>query len=110
MSSIAYFIAAAFAEIAGCFAFWSWLRLGKSAVWLLPGIASLVIFAWLLTQVDSAYAGRAYAAYGGIYIAASLLWLWMVEGQRPDRWDAIGALLCIAGAMVILLGPRSSVA
>lgn len=110
MSSIAYFIAAAFAEIAGCFAFWSWVRLGKSAAWLLPGMASLALFAWLLTRVDAAYAGRAYAAYGGIYIAASLLWLWFAEGQRPDRWDAIGATICIAGAVLIVLGPRGSIA
>ena len=110
MSSIVYFVAGAFAEIAGCFAFWSWARLGKSAAWLLPGVASLIVFAWLLTRVDAAYAGRAYAAYGGIYIAASLVWLWLVEGQRPDRWDVIGASVCAVGALVILLGPRSAAA
>jgi len=110
VSSIVYFVAAAFAEIAGCFAFWSWARLGKSAAWLLPGVASLIVFAWLLTRVDAAYAGRAYAAYGGIYIAASLVWLWLVEGQRPDRWDVIGASVCAVGALVILLGPRSAAA
>ncbi len=108
MSSIAYFVAAAFAEIAGCFAFWAWARLGKSAWLLLPGVGSLIVFAWLLTRVDAAFAGRAYAAYGGVYIAASLAWLWLVEGTRPDRWDVIGATVCLVGAAVILLGPRAA--
>ncbi|GAO54354.1 YnfA family protein [Novosphingobium sp. MD-1] len=100
------FLGAALAEIAGCFAFWAWLRLGKPAWWLVPGCASLVLFAWLLTLVDSDAAGRAYAAYGGIYITSALLWLWIVEGVRPDRWDLGGAVLCLAGAAVILFGPH----
>ena len=100
-------VAAALAEIAGCFAFWAWLRLGRSVWWLAPGTASLILFACLLTLIDSSAAGRAFAAYGGVYICASLAWMWAVERVRPDRWDAIGALLCLAGAAVILLGPRS---
>lgn len=109
MTSIAAFVGAAIAEIAGCFAFWAWLRLDKSVWWLVPGVASLVLFAYLLTLVDSAFAGRAYAAYGGIYIAASLLWLWTVEGARPDRWDLTGAAICAVGTAVILFAPRGSV-
>lgn len=109
MVSIAAFVGAAIAEIAGCFAFWAWLRLDKPIWWLLPGIASLVLFAYLLTLVDSAFAGRAYAAYGGVYIAASLLWLWAVEGVRPDRWDFAGAAICVAGAAVILFAPHDPV-
>ena len=105
--TIAAYIGAALAEIAGCFAFWAWLRLDKSAWWLAPGIASLILFAWLLTLVDSPAAGRAYAAYGGIYIAASLGWLWLAEGVKPDRWDVAGAAICIAGASVILFAPRA---
>jgi small multidrug resistance family-3 protein len=85
------------------------LRLGKSPLWLLPGIASLVAFAWLLTLVETAAAGRTYAAYGGVYIISSLAWLWAVEGVRPDRWDGIGAVICLVGAAVILLGPRAPV-
>ncbi|PWJ92959.1 small multidrug resistance family-3 protein [Mesorhizobium loti] len=100
--------AAALAEIAGCFSFWAWWRLGKSPLWLLPGLASLALFGFLLALVGTSAAGRAYAAYGGIYIAASLGWLWLVEDVRPDRWDFAGAALCIAGASVMLLAPRGA--
>lgn len=108
--TFAVYAAAALFEIAGCFAFWSWLRLDKSVWWAVPGVVSLVAFAWLLTLADTNAAGRAYAGYGAIYICASLLWLWVVEGMRPDRWDLIGAGLCLIGAAVIILGPRAAVA
>lgn len=100
------YAAAALAEIAGCFAFWAWLRMEKSIGWLVPGVASLVVFAWLLALVPADTAGRAYAAYGGIYIVASLLWLWAVEGQLPDRFDMAGGAICLAGASLILFAPR----
>ncbi|HYD68081.1 YnfA family protein [Azospirillum sp.] len=107
-SAILVYAGAAVGEIAGCFAFWAWLRLGKSPLWVVPGVLSLMLFAWLLTRVDAAFAGRAFAAYGGVYIAASLVWLWAVEGQRPDHWDLLGAALCLGGAAVILFGPRAA--
>ena len=100
------FVGAALAEIAGCFAFWAWLRLDRSAWWLVPGLASLALFAWLLTLPDTGAAGRSYAAYGGIYIVTALCWYWAVEGVRPDRLDRIGAGLCMAGAALIYLAPR----
>lgn len=106
MATFGIAVLAALAEIAGCFAFWAWLRLGQSPLLLVPGLMSLSAFAYLLTRIDSDVAGRAYAGYGGIYILASLLWLWMVEGQNPDRWDVVGACLCLAGALVIMFGPR----
>jgi small multidrug resistance family-3 protein len=106
--NIALFVAAALAEIAGCFAFWAWLRLDRSPLWLIPGIASLCLFAYLLSRVDVAFAGRAFAAYGGVYIAASLGWLWVVEGAKPDRWDVLGAAICLAGAAIILWAPRTA--
>jgi small multidrug resistance family-3 protein len=99
---------AALAEIAGCFAFWAWLRDQKSWLWLVPGMASLAVFAWLLTLVPVEAAGRAYAAYGGVYIVASIVWMRTVEKVAPDRWDLIGAAICITGAGVILLAPRSA--
>ena len=108
LRAFAIYAAAALAEIAGCFAFWAWLRLDRSGLWLIPGLASLALFAYLLTRIDVAFAGRAYAAYGGVYIAASLLWLWLAEGTRPDRWDLTGALVCLFGAGIILFGPRGA--
>lgn len=102
------YVLAALAEIGGCFAFWAWLKLGRSPLWLAPGMLSLALFAYLLTRVDSAAAGRAYAAYGGVYITASIAWLWLVEGKVPDRWDLAGMAICLLGAAVILLAPRSA--
>ena len=77
--------------------------------WVLPGIVSLAVFALLLTRVEALFAGRTFAAYGGVYIAASMLWLWIIEGQRPDKWDILGSIICITGAIVILLGQRQQV-
>ena len=109
MTSFAFYAIAAVAEIIGCFAFWAWLRLDKSLYWILPGIVSLIVFAVLLTRINSMFAGRTFAAYGGVYIVASLLWLWIIEGQRLDKWDILGAIICIAGAVVILFGQRQQV-
>jgi len=95
---------AAVAEIAGCFSFWTWLKSGRSPLWIAPGVISLIAFAWLLTRVDAPIAGRVYAAYGAIYIVASIAWLWLVERQSPDRYDLLGAAVCLAGAAIILYG------
>ncbi|MCG5248130.1 YnfA family protein [Methylorubrum extorquens] len=108
MLTVLIYVAAAACEIAGCFAFWAWHRMDKSVLWLAPGMVSLAAFGWLLALVPSEHAGRAYAVYGGVYIVASLGWLWAVEGFRPDRWDAIGAAICLAGAAVILWMPRTA--
>ena len=107
MRLAAFYVLAAACEIAGCYAVWAWWRLGKSALWLLPAALALGAFAWLLAQNPAATAGRAFAAYGGVYIAASLCWAWLAEGQAPDRWDLTGAALCLVGAFVILAAPRA---
>jgi len=106
MRTLLWYSLAAAGEIAGCFAFWAWLRLGKHPLWALPGAISLIVFAMALTRVDAAAAGRAFAAYGGVYIVSSLAWLWIVEKSRPDSWDLIGAGICLTGATIILYGPR----
>jgi small multidrug resistance family-3 protein len=100
------YAAAALFEIAGCFAFWAWIRMARPVWWLAPGMVSLALFAWLLTLVPSDAAGRTFAAYGGVYIVASLIWLWLVENRVPDRWDVSGALVCLCGTAIILFAPR----
>lgn len=100
------YAAAALAEIAGCFAVFAVVRRGASLLWLVPGMLSLALFAWLLTLVEAPAAGRIFAAYGGVYIAASLAWLWVIEGVQPDRWDLTGVAICLFGAAIIIGVPR----
>jgi small multidrug resistance family-3 protein len=107
MRTLGLFTVTAVAEIAGCYAAYAVLRLGRHPIWLLAAVAALLVFAWLLTLHPIVGAGRTYAAYGGIYIAMSLMWLWSAEGIVPDRWDLIGVTLCLAGTAVIELVPRS---
>lgn len=107
MKTFLLFAFTALAEIGGCFAVFSVLRQGRDQLWLLAGAGALALFAWLLTLHPEEGAGRIYAAYGGVYIVASLVWLWLVEGRMPDRWDIMGASLCLLGAAVIMLAPRS---
>lgn len=106
MLNYLWFLLAAVFEIGGCYAFYLWLRLGKSAWWIVPALLSLTLFGLLLTRVEAAYAGRAYAAYGGIYVIASLGWLALVEKARPLPSDWLGAAFCVVGASIVLFGPR----
>ena len=104
IGNLGIFFIAAFFEIFGCFAFWLYFRLEKTPLWLALGTVSLILFAYVLTKIDVEQAGRVYAIYGGIYIAASLLWLVLVEKESFNRWDIIGASICILGASVIFIG------
>jgi small multidrug resistance family-3 protein len=104
--TVLFFALAAFFEIAGCFTFWMWLRNNRSPGYAGLGVFSLILFALTLTRVDTAFAGRAFAAYGGIYIAGSLLWLRFVEHVQPDRWDLLGGMISILGALVIIFARR----
>ncbi|ESQ80705.1 membrane protein [Asticcacaulis sp. AC466] len=105
---LAVYILAAIAEIAGCYSLWAVLKLKQSPAWLIPGALSLCAFAWLLTLIDTPAAGRAYAAYGAIYIAASIGWMWLIEKRPPDLWDGAGLILCLAGSALILFAPRTA--
>lgn len=105
--SIGLFVATAICEIVGCYLPYLWLRKANSAWLLAPAAASLALFAWLLTLHPQA-AGRTYATYGGVYVATAVLWLWLVDNQRPDRWDVIGAGVAILGMAIIAFGPRTA--
>jgi len=100
------FALTAVAEIVGCYLPYLWLRHGRSPWLLVPAALSLALFAWLLTLHPGSAAGRTYAAYGGAYVATAVVWLWLVDGQRPDRWDVLGATVCLTGMAIIYFGPR----
>ena len=105
LRTVALFILTAVAEILGCYLPYLWLRRGRPAWVLLPAAGSLAVFAWLLTLHPTA-AGRTYAAYGGVYVAVALLWLWLVDGVSPDRWDLIGVAVTLTGMGIIAFVPR----
>jgi len=102
----ALFFATAIAEIVGCYLPYLWLK-GRAPLWVLvPAAASLAAFVWLLTLHPTA-AGRVYAAYGGVYVATAIAWLWFIDGVRPTLWDITGACVAISGMTLIMFGPRS---
>jgi small multidrug resistance family-3 protein len=101
------FVATALAEIVGCYLPYLWLKKDAPAWVLLPASASLALFVWLLTLHPTA-AGRVYAAYGGVYVATAILWLWAVDGLRPTVWDCVGALVAIGGMAIIMFAPRDA--
>jgi small multidrug resistance family-3 protein len=103
LKTLAIFTLTALAEIVGCYLPFVWLRQHGSAWLLVPAAVSLSLFAWLLTLHPTA-AGRVYAAYGGVYIAVALAWLWGVDGVSPTRWDITGAAIALLGMSVIVWG------
>jgi small multidrug resistance family-3 protein len=105
--TLVLFVLAAIAEIVGCYLPYVWLKKGGSGWLLVPALASLALFAWLLTLHPTA-AGRVYAAYGGVYVAVAVLWLWIVDGNRPTSWDLIGAAITLVGMAVIMFAPRAA--
>jgi small multidrug resistance family-3 protein len=104
LAIIPLFVVTAIAEIAGCYLVFLWTRDERSPLLLLGAAVSLALFAWLLSFHPNA--GRAYAAYGGVYVAAAVVWGWLVEKNPPDRWDLIGAAVCLIGMTIITFGPR----
>ncbi len=106
LTTTSLFIATALAEILGCYLPYLWLQ-GRAAVWvLLPAALSLALFVWLLS-LHPMQAGRVYAAYGGVYVATALVWLWLIDGVRPHAWDITGALVAIGGMAIIVFAPRT---
>ncbi len=103
--TLGLFALTAVAELVGCYLPWLWLRQGRSAWLLVPTALSLALFVWLLSLHPTA-TGRVYAAYGGVYLAAALVWLWAVDGVRPLTSDWLGIALCLAGMAVIFAGAR----
>ena len=106
LTALLLFVATAVAELVGCYLPYLWLRKGGSVWLLLPAALSLAVFVWLLT-LHPAASGRVYAAYGGVYIATALLWLWWVDRVTPTRWDLLGAGCCLLGMAIIMFSPRS---
>lgn len=104
--AFALFSLTAAAEILGCYLPYLWLKKGGSVLLLLPAAASLVLFVWLLTLHPTG-AARTYAAYAGVYLTASLVWLWLVERQRPALSDLVGAAVALLGMAIIVLGHRA---
>uniref|UniRef100_UPI0030DAF830 YnfA family protein n=2 Tax=Pseudomonas sp. EA_105y_Pfl2_R69 TaxID=3088683 RepID=UPI0030DAF830 len=107
LNTLGLFALTALAEIIGCYLPYLWLKQGKSIWLLLPAAVSLALFAWLLTLHPTA-AGRVYAAYGGVYVATAIIWLWLVDGIRPTPWDLLGATVAMLGMAIIMFAPRSA--
>jgi small multidrug resistance family-3 protein len=105
LRTVGLFLVTAVAEILGCYLPYLWLRRGRSPWLLLPAAMFLAAFAWLLTLHPSA-AGRTYAAYGGVYVAVAMVWLWRVDGVSPDVWDLVGVAVTLAGMAIIAFAPR----
>ncbi|NOJ95603.1 YnfA family protein [Corallococcus coralloides] len=105
LRALGLFVLTAVAEVVGCYLPYLWLRESRSPLLLVPAAVSLAAFAWLLTLHPTG-AARTYAAYGGVYIAVALAWLWAVEGERPSTWDIVGALVALTGMAIIVLAPR----
>jgi small multidrug resistance family-3 protein len=105
--TFALFVVTAIAEILGCYLPYLWLKKDGSPWLLVPAAVCLANFAWLLS-LHPAAAGRVYAAYGGVYIGVAIIWLWLVDGLRPTRWDLLGAGIAVLGMVIIILGPRQA--
>ena len=105
--SIILFVLAAIAEIGGAWLIWQGVREHRGWLWIGAGVVALGLYGFVATLQPDAEFGRILAAYGGVFVAGSLLWGMLVDGFRPDRWDVIGALICLVGVAVIMYMPRA---
>lgn len=104
--SLALFVVAGLFEIGGGWLVWQWLRAGR-ALWIgVLGAAVLVLYGVVPTLQSEPNFGRVYAAYGGVFVVLSLLWGWRIDGWNPDRFDLIGAAVCLLGVAIIMWSPR----
>ena len=108
--SIVLFVLAAVAEIGGAWLVWQGVREHRGWVWIGAGVLALGVYGFFASLQPDASFGRILAAYGGVFVAESLVWGMTVDGFRPDRWDVAGALICLVGVAVIMYGPRSGAA
>ncbi len=105
--SILLFVLAALAEIGGAWLVWQGVREHRGILWIAAGIMALGAYGFVATLQPDANFGRVLAAYGGIFVAGSLAWGMVADGFRPDRWDVIGAAVCLLGVAVIMYAPRA---
>jgi small multidrug resistance family-3 protein len=107
LRSIVLFLAAAVCEIGGAWLIWQGIREHRGLLWIGGGVVALGVYGFVATLQPDAHFGRILAAYGGVFVAGSLAWGVVADGYRPDRYDVIGALLCLAGVAVIMYAPRA---
>jgi len=108
LSSIGLYVLAALCEIGGGYLMWLWFREGRTLGYAIAGAAILILYG-IIPTFQTAHFSRVYAAYGGMFIVLSLLWGWAVDSTRPDRFDIIGAIICLVGMAVIMYAPRVTV-
>ena len=106
LRSLLLFVLAAVAEIGGAWLVWQGVREQRGLVWAGAGVIALGLYGFVATLQPDAHFGRILAAYGGVFVAGSLLWGVVADGFRPDRWDLAGALVCLAGVGLIMYAPR----
>jgi len=108
LRSIALFAVAAVAEIGGAWLIWQGVREHRGVMWMGLGVVALGLYGFVATLQPDAHFGRILAAYGGVFVAGSLAWGMLMDGFRPDRWDLVGAGVCLVGVAVIMYAPRSA--
>lgn len=106
LRSIILFVLAAIAEIGGAWLVWQGVREHKGPLWMVAGVAVLGVYGFAATLQPDPHFGRILAAYGGVFVAGSLVWAVIMDGFRPDRWDIIGSLICLVGVAIIMYAPR----